>query len=105
MYSARRRPQAATLVFRRGVSRSAFPLREKCHGAPAVWLGAKGTYLICPILRRRYLAPLSLSMSETRLKSQTAERGTLPGLSHTLNERTARMSFDRKRSRMSSSMP
>ena len=26
------------------------------HGAPAVWLGAKGTYPICPILRRRYLA-------------------------------------------------
>ena len=31
------------------------------HGAPAAWLGAKGTYLICPILRRHYLAPLSLS--------------------------------------------
>ena len=31
--------------------------------------------------------------------------GTLPGLPYTLNERTARMSFDRKRSRMSSSMP
>ena len=27
----------------------------------AAWLGAKGTYLICPMLRRRYLAPLSLS--------------------------------------------
>ena len=31
------------------------------HGVPAAQLGAKGTYPICPILRRRYLAPLSLS--------------------------------------------
>lgn len=31
------------------------------HGAPSVWLGAKRTYPVCPILRRRYLASLSLS--------------------------------------------
>ncbi|WP_294664620.1 hypothetical protein [uncultured Ruminococcus sp.] len=40
-----------------------FPVWKKRHGAPAVWLGAKGTYLICPMLRRRYLASLSLSRS------------------------------------------
>ena len=34
------------------------------HGAPAVWLGARGTYLICPMLRRRYLASLSLSRNK-----------------------------------------
>ena len=34
------------------------------HGAPAVWLGARGTYLICPMLRRRYLALLSLSRNK-----------------------------------------
>ena len=79
--------------------------QQGSHGAPAAWLGAKGTYLICPILRRRYLTSLSLSMSETRLKSRAAERGTLPGLSYSLNERTARIRRDLKRSRMSSSMP
>ena len=52
--------KAVTLVLRRDVDRSAFP-KEKRHGAPAVRLGAKGTYPICPILRRRYLASLSLS--------------------------------------------
>lgn len=33
-----------------------FPIREKCRGAPAVWLGAKRTYPMYPMLRRRYLA-------------------------------------------------
>lgn len=33
-----------------------FPIGEKCHGAPAVWLGTKRTYPMCPILLRRYLA-------------------------------------------------
>jgi len=47
--------KAATLVLRRSVDRSAFP-KVKRHGAPAVRLGAKGTYPICPMLRRRYLA-------------------------------------------------
>jgi len=40
------------------------PIEEKRHGAPAVWLNAKRTYPICPILRRRYLASLSLSKSK-----------------------------------------
>jgi len=31
-------------------------LSKKRLGAPTVWLGAKGTYPICPMLRRRYLA-------------------------------------------------
>ena len=52
-------------------------LLEKCHGVPSVWLGAKRTYPICPILRRRCLASLSLSKSKTRSSQQTAERGTL----------------------------
>ena len=37
---------------------------EGSHGALAVWLGARGTYLICPMLRRRYLASLSLSRNK-----------------------------------------
>ena len=60
MYSARRCLQAAKLALRRRCS--SLVLRwGGSHGAPAVWLGAKGTYPICPILRRRYLASLSLS--------------------------------------------
>jgi len=53
------------------------PIEEKRHGAPAVWLNAKRTYPICPILRRRYLATLSLSKSKQRSSQQAAERGTL----------------------------
>ena len=34
-------------------------------------------YPVCPILRRRYLASLSLSKSRKQVKQQTAERGTL----------------------------
>ena len=40
------------------------PIEEKRHGAPAVWLNAKRTYPICPILRRRSLAPLSFSKNK-----------------------------------------
>ena len=53
-----------------------FPVGEKRHGVPAVWLGAKRTYPICPILRRRYLAALSFSRSKNKvLLSMQAERG------------------------------
>ena len=67
MYSARRCPQAASSLCGVGVRRS-FSDGGGSHGAPAVWLGAKGTYPICPILRRRYLAPLSLSRSREKLR-------------------------------------
>ena len=43
MYFVRRRLQAADLFSGVGVGRSAFPHREKCHGAPAARLGTKGT--------------------------------------------------------------
>ncbi|EMB70605.1 hypothetical protein SMU33_04603 [Streptococcus mutans 11SSST2] len=48
--------KALTPVLRHDVDHSAFPHKEKRHSAPAVRLGAKGTYPICPILRCRYLA-------------------------------------------------
>ena len=55
------RPQAANLLC--GVL--LFARSQKgSHGAPAVWLGTKGTYPICPILRRRSLAPLSFSKNK-----------------------------------------
>ena len=66
MYSARRCPQAASSLCGVGVRRSFSD--GGSHGAPAVWLGAKGTYPICPILRRRYLASLSLSRSREKLR-------------------------------------
>ena len=56
-----RRPQAADLLC--GVVLFARS-RKGSHGAPAVWLGTKGTYPICPILRRRSLAPLSFSKNK-----------------------------------------
>ena len=65
MYFARYRRQAANPVFRRRCWSLGNPGREVPpglrHGAPAAWLDAKGTYLICPMLRRRYLASLSFS--------------------------------------------
>lgn len=74
MYSARRRPQAAKPVFRRGVSRSAFLIWKKRHGAPAAWLGAKGMYLICPILRH---VPLSLSKNNKQSVDSRTEKGAV----------------------------
>ena len=79
MYFACRRPQAATLVFRCGVTRSTFSCLEKRHGAPAVWLGAKGTYPICPMLRRRYLASLSLSRSRKGMITIGSGKGDAAG--------------------------
>ena len=48
MYSARRCPQDASSLYGVGVRRSFSD--GGSHGAPAVWLGARGTYLICPML-------------------------------------------------------
>ena len=59
MYFALSPPTKPLRLFCGAVLIARFP--KKRHGAPAVWLGAKGTYPICPILRRGYLAPLSLS--------------------------------------------
>ena len=81
------------------------PIEEKRHGAPAVWLNAKRTYPICPILRRRYLASLSLSKSKQGQVNKRRKGGRCLWLSQTLNERTARIRRERKRSRISSSMP
>jgi len=58
-----------------GVGRSAFSHREKRHGAPAAWLGAKGTYPICPMLRRRYLAPLSFSRCSSKARAGSSGKG------------------------------
>ena len=56
------RPQAATLALRRGVVRSAFPLRGKAVMAHPPSGSVQGECVrSCPMLRRRYLAPLSLS--------------------------------------------
>mgnify|MGYP006920189758 CR=1 FL=1 len=60
MYFVRYRPQAAIPALRCGISRSLF-CQKKGHGVPAAWLGTKGTYPICLMLRRRSIAPLSLS--------------------------------------------
>ena len=55
-------PQAATLALRRGVVRSAFPLRGKAVMAHPPSGSVQGECVrSCPMLRRRYLAPLSLS--------------------------------------------
>ena len=77
MYSARRCPQDASSLYGVGVRRSFSD--GGSHGAPAVWLGARGTYLICPILRRRYLASLSLSRSrvKVRLNAQSGKGDAL----------------------------
>lgn len=57
-----RRPQAATLALRRGVVRSAFPLRGKAVMAHPPSGSVQGECVrSCPMLRRRYLASLSLS--------------------------------------------
>ena len=57
-----RRPQAATLALRHGVVRSAFPLRGKAVMAhPPSGSVQRECVRSCPMLRRRYLAPLSLS--------------------------------------------
>lgn len=59
-----RRPQAATLALRRGVGRSAFPLRGKAVVAHPPSGSVQGECVrSCPILRR-YLAPLSLSRNK-----------------------------------------
>ena len=52
MYFVRYRPQAAIPALRCGISRSLF-CQKKGHGVPAAWLGTKGTYPICLMLRRR----------------------------------------------------
>ena len=70
-------PASCQLALRRRCS--SLVLRWGSHGAPAVWLGAKGTYPIYPILRRRYLASLSLSRSrvEVRLNAQSGKGDAL----------------------------
>ena len=59
MYSARRCPQVAKLALRRRCS--SLVLRWGKSWRTRRMARRKGTYPICPILRRRYLAPLSLS--------------------------------------------
>lgn len=77
MYFAFRRRQAAVPVFRRRCWSLGNPGREvppgSRHGAPAAWLGAKGTYLICPMTLRRYLACVFVKVRKTELRK--AERG------------------------------
>lgn len=77
MYFARYRRQAANPVFRRRCWSLGNPGREVPpglrHGAPAAWLGAKGTYLICPMTLRRYLACVFVNVRKTELRK--AERG------------------------------
>lgn len=57
-----RRPQSRYACFAARCRSLGFSTEEKRHGAPAVRLGAKGTYPICPILRRR--PPDGLSSSK-----------------------------------------
>ena len=60
-----RRPQAAALALRRGVVRSAFPLRGKAVMAhPPSGSVQEECVRSCPMLRRHYFAPLSLSRSK-----------------------------------------
>ena len=82
--------------------------------APTVWLGAKGTYPICPMLRRRYLAPLSLSRFRMALLPRQQRNGkggerkrpaAAAVYSSALKVRTAIISFACSRSRMSWSTP
>ena len=112
MYSVRYRPQAAIPALRCGISRSLF-CQKKGHGVPAAWLGTKGTYPICPMLRRRYLAPLSLSRFRMALlprqqrngKGGERKRPAAAVYSSALKVRTAIISFACSRSRMSWSTP
>ena len=74
------------------------------HGAPAVWLDTDRMYpyaLYCTavILRAFFVK------EQNKARFAICGKGDADRLTQTLNERTARMSFDRKRSRMSSSMP
>ena len=63
-----RRPQTATLALRRGVVRSAFPLRGKAVMAHPPFGSVQGECVrSCPILRRRYLAALSFSRSKQNI--------------------------------------
>ena len=84
------------------------------HGVPAAQLGAKGTYPICPMLRRRYLAPLSLSRFRMALLPRQQRNGKggerkRPAAdavySSALKVWTAIISFACSRSRMSWSTP
>ena len=83
------------------------PMGGGSHGAPAVWLGAKGTYPICPILRRRYLASLSLSRSREKLRLyDSGGKGGAPlWFCYILNSKIALISRECRRSRISSSIP
>jgi len=56
MYFALSSPTKPLRLFCGAVLIARLSIEKKRHGAPAVRLGAKGTYPICPILRRRYLA-------------------------------------------------
>ena len=103
MYSARRCPQAASSLCGVGVRRSFSDGEVMAH--PPYGSAQKerirfALYCAAVILRR------FLCQGTKRQDRDRQRKGrTLPGLPYTLNERTARMSFDRKRSRMSSSMP
>ena len=50
---------------------------ELRHGAPAAWLGTKGTYPIHPILRRRYRASRSLSRCRKYMTDEVSARRPL----------------------------
>ena len=63
-------PESVLIARQSGAGKSR---REWRHGAPAAWLDAKGTYLICPMLRRRYLA--SLSFSRYKRQKYTKRKG------------------------------
>ena len=91
------------LLWNADISRSVCPSFRR--RVSAQWLPIYRKYLICPILRRRYLASLSLSKSKQGQVNKRRKGGRCLWLSQTLNERTARISRERKRSRMSSSMP
>ena len=56
-----RRPHSRYACFAARCKSLGFSIEKRRHGAPAVRLGAKGTYPICPILRRRPPDGLSLS--------------------------------------------
>ena len=107
MYSVRYRPQGAIPALRCGIFRSLF-YQEKGHGVPAAWLGTKGTYPICLILRRRSIAPLSLSKSRGLFCDMERKRGKCSNtalLYSALNVRIALISFACSLSRISSSTP
>ena len=105
MYSARRGLQAAMPVFRRGVGRSAFPRRGK-----ASWRTRRVARRKRNVSDLPYAAPpLSCAAFFFKVQQQgqnwEQRKGGRCFSNQALNDRTARMSFDRKRSRMSSSMP